>query len=135
MTNHTPTGESTPTIDSLMDKVVQRLTEARERIASPSNWTRASLAKDCHDRPTAPRAPSAVCWCAIGSLHASRTLTADADEDLAIHTYARSYLEDAAEKLAQLPAVLLNDTRGHTQVMYAYATAIAAAKEAARVLS
>lgn len=59
--------------------VKELLIEARERISDPARWTQGELARDSDGDETLTFSDDAVCWCAYGSIYASRRFGYDGE--------------------------------------------------------
>jgi len=104
--------------------VVELLVAARELIGVRERWCIGAMANTTLGRVTAPRAPSAVSWCAIGALHkvACASETYERDE-------AKRLLDDEADLLAGVTMMFLNDEGNYARVLRVYDLAISQARE------
>ena len=96
------------------------LIAARDLIADPARWTRASFARNIEGKPVSAKSKTAVCWCAMGALKRvcppERFVCTD------------GWLYRAGVELFDKQDVAVNDELGHAAVMQMYAKAIADAQ-------
>jgi len=97
----------------------QILTNARKLIAAPSGWTRNAFARLSDGRETWAGDPKATCFCALGALaRAGKDATFTARDD------AEAALVLASRRLYDYRPEVVNDIRGHAQVLDVYDAAI-----------
>lgn len=112
------------------------LIRARQRILNPKNWSRGAYARDRNDGILNAWDPTAVKWCAVGSLQKEagkrdyfQTKDVDpADKTKFLDAYhpAHAALERAAKRLQSTTGSItaLNDGVGHAAVIKMYNLAI-----------
>jgi hypothetical protein len=99
-----------------MTEIVEVLKKARGLISDPKHWTQGTFAKDAYGREVDPEDDQAICFCAIGAIHAAAGgMNEDCGRaiwDLRIRTPERSVSE-------------FNDHRSHAEVLELFDDAIA----------
>ncbi|WP_454813801.1 DUF6197 family protein [Labrys neptuniae] len=106
------------------------LKQARELISVPERWTRGESARDYNGDYVAENSPSAVCWCALGSMSA-----VNGGHGGGIYSAARDLLVQA---ISPIPALTeggaigivaeFNDSHTHAEVLAAFDRAILEAR-------
>lgn len=100
------------------------LLAARARIEPIERWTQGSSAKDALGHGVRPHSPTAVCWCAYGSL--------DLETPYGTHAIVAEVLrifDSAAMELFGEAPHHVNDDLGHAAVLRIYDRAIALAEQ------
>jgi hypothetical protein len=95
--------------------ITETLTQARERIADPSKWTKGAFARNKHGAAVASTDPEAVCWCSFGAITAVEVLSAESRVFLA--------------RILPSNIATWNDHSSHDQILAGFDLAIAKAKQ------
>jgi len=106
------------------------LMRARARIETPAQWAKGWFAWTRNGDRVTSSDPRAVSWCAVGAMH---TVGDRPEVRASDYLPARSLLDDAADALAGVDIVELNDAADHATVLEAYdiAASMALSDEAA----
>lgn len=99
-----------------MNKPLELLIQAQDKIRDPKNWTRDHYALDAEGNSVSRYSEAAVCFCSLGALEALFDGTDERESDV---RRARDFLYDAAAMLTetQESVAQYNDTRTHAEVM------------------
>ena len=100
------------------------LTEARELLSDPDNWTRYTLARDSEGVEVNTNHPDAVCWCAVGALFHTGVGLNEYGEMSPLWGVVDEALVRLHAASLHGSAITDNDEYGHSEVMATYARAI-----------
>ncbi len=107
-----------------MEALREKLTEARELISDPENWTKGAFARDEHGSEVDPWDTEATCWCAWGALKHVYDGVPTMGYVGAYHPAIKALAEAAGHWVAGF-----NDDSNHHEVLAVFDKAISNCKE------